>query len=355
MRHRDDFGQRDEFDDIPILRELRDQLERSFAQSAPPARRGLLARLAVALSVLGSLGVGGAAVAVLHARTGGRPRDPSGRSAQRLRTSLRPTGIQARANALVNQAAAATVHADPACRSENRGPTLVPGRPGRPLLANLGVLRRPPVASPTRATLMAGGFTAGSRVFVDFIRLARIEDGRAYYLVPEGNVLGESRIPVRCDAEMRTTLQRIDAGSPAAVRRAALVEQPAWYGDIIRRADQPGLCLAVVATHPVKPARGVNMGCSSVWDYVSPGLSGAIGLGDRGGGQTIAEVVPDPVASVTLVYRARGADPERHLTSRAVNNVVVFTIPRRTADPATPDEVIRRSAGGRTLSVQGHA
>ncbi len=347
--------QRDDFDDIPILRELGDQLDRRFARNGASTPRSLIPRVAVALSVLGSLAVGGVALAVLHTRTGGRHRGPSGRTAHATQTSLRPTATGARASALVNRAVASTVRADPACHAENRGPTFVHGRPGQPLLANLGVLRRPAIVSPTRATLMAGGFSAGSRVFVDFIRLARIEDGRAYYLVPEGNAFGVSRIPARCDAEMRNRLERIAAGSPPAVRRAALVEQPAWYGDIMRRVDQPGLCFAVVTTRHVEPPNGVSMGCSSVWDYISPGLSGAIGLGDPAGGQILAEVVPDPVASVTLVYRARGADPPRRLTSRAVNNVVVFTIPHRTAHPAAPNEVIRRGASGRTLSVSGRA
>lgn len=45
----------------------------------------------------------------------------------------------------------------------------------------------------------------------------------------------------------------------------------------------------------------------------------------------------------------------RRLTSRAANNVVVFTIPPRTVHPATPNEVIRRAASGQTLSVSGHA
>jgi hypothetical protein len=55
------------------------------------------------------------------------------------------------------------------------------------------------------------------------------------------------------------------------------------------------------------------------------------------------------VATVTVEYAAAGRDPARTLTSTAVNNVVVFKIPRRTAHQPFPTKVIERAADGRVI------
>ena len=52
-----------------------------------------------------------------------------------------------------------------------------------------------------------------------------------------------------------------------------------------------------------------------------------MGRATRAGGTIFAAVVPDVVGSVTLEFDAGGGDPARSITSRAVNNVVVFKHP----------------------------
>jgi hypothetical protein len=50
-------------------------------------------------------------------------------------------------------------------------------------------------------------------------------------------------------------------------------------------------------------------------------------------------VVPDVVAGVTIEFDAAGGNPTRSITSRTVNNVVVFKIPSHTAHQQFPSHV----------------
>ena len=227
----------------------------------------------------------------------------------------------------INRADKQTRASDHACTNGNRGPTRVTTPPSQELLSQLGVLRRPNIPSPTLNTLLAGGFLAGSRVEVNYIRLARIIDGRAYYLIPEGDPSGLSPIPPRCFREIRDRLTHIDRNLPKSERAEALRMLADGFRATRSRTARPGLCFAVVTTRHVKPPNGVNSGCSTTTAFLSPGLDGGIGLGDRSGGQIFAAIVPDRVASVTLRFSANATDPARTLTSRAVNNVVVFKSP----------------------------
>lgn len=56
------------------------------------------------------------------------------------------------------------------------------------------------------------------------------------------------------------------------------------------------------------------------------------------------------MATVTLEFSAAHGDPARTIGSRAVNNVVVFKIPPRTADQQFPSRVIVRAADGHIIS-----
>lgn len=265
----------------------------------------------------------------------------------------RPGPAQQAINAAINKATNQTIQSDHACQSENRGPTRVHGSPGKQLLSQLGVLRRPAIQSPTLQTLLAGGFTAGSRVYVDYIRLAQVAYGSAFYLIPEGNPSGRGPIPARCYTEMRTRLERLTAHLPAAEQAAARQQQSQDFRFMRQQVDQPGLCFAIVTTRHVRAPNGVNSGCGSTTAFLRPGLDGGIGQGDRAGGQIFAAIVPDSVATVTLKFSASGRDPARTLTARAINNVVVFKIPPRTAHPDFPSAIIRRSADGRIINSTG--
>lgn len=255
-------------------------------------------------------------------------------------------------NAAINKATNQAVHSDHACQSENRGQTRVHGSPGAQLLSQLGVLRRPAISSPSLQTLLGGGFSAGARVYVDYIRLAQVAYGSAFYLIPEGNPSGRGSIPARCYTEMRTRLKRLTGRLPAGERAAALQEQSQAFR-MMRAQRQPGLCFAIVTTRHVRPPNGVNSGCGSTTAFLQPGLDSGVGQGDRAGGQIFAAIVPDSVASVTMKFSASAKDPARTLTARAINNVVVFKIPPHTAHADLPSAIIRRSADGRIISSTG--
>jgi hypothetical protein len=319
------------------------------------ARLRLISRnVPVALSVVIALVIAVVAVAVLHHRHAGRSAPP------RLTTASgshphpkligQPGPAQKAIEADIGRASFETTRSDHACVSGNRGPTTMHGAPGRSLLAQLGVLRRPEIPSSTLQALLGGGFSVGSRVYIDYIRLARIDYGRAFYLIPEGNPSGLGSIPARCYTEMRARLMQIVVNLPTKERATALRQQAQGLQSMHQRTDQPGLCFAVVTTQHVRPPKGVNSGCSSTTSFLQPGLDGGIGLGDRAGGQIFAAIVPDSVATVTLYFSASSKDPARTLTSRAINNVVVFKIPPQTAHADFPTTITRRAANGQTIS-----
>jgi hypothetical protein len=309
----------------------------------------------VALSVVVALVVALVAVAVLHDRHAGTPAPPRLTAASGSHSHPKligePSPAQRAIEADIGRASFETTRSDHACVSDNRGPTMVKGAPGRSLLAHLGVLRRPATPSSTLQTLLGGGFSAGSRVYINYIRLARIDYGRAFYLIPEGNPSALGSIPSRCYTEMRARLMHVVVNLPPSERATALMQQAQGLQSMRQRTDQPGLCFAVVTTRHVRPPNGVNSGCNSTTAFLQPGLDGGIGLRDRAGGQIFAAIVPDSVATVTLYFSASSKDPARTLTSRAINNVVVFKIPPDTAHPDFPTTIIRRAANGQIIST----
>ena len=316
----------------------------------------IVPNLPVAFSGITAIAIAVLALTVLHGG-GSRPAHPAQHRPtltapqSRPHPSGQPSPGQQAINAAINKAANQTVHSDHACQNENRGPTRVHGSPGQQLLSHLGVLRRPAIQSPTLQTLLGGGFSAGSRVYVDYIRLAQIAYGSAFYLIPEGNPSGLGPIPARCFTEMRARLKHLAAHLAPSQQTAALQQQAQNFRTMRQQTDRSGLCFAIVTTRQVRPPNGVNSGCGSTTAFLQPGLSGGIGQGDRAGGQIFGAVVPDGVAAVTLKFSASRTDPARTLTAQAINNVVVFKIPPHTAHADFPSEIIRRAANGQIIST----
>jgi hypothetical protein len=314
----------------------------------------LIRNVPVALSVVTAIVIAVIAVAVLHhghAVTSPPPNPASASRSPHHPVQIgQPGPVQKAIEAAIGKAARETDQSDRACVNENRGPTTVHGSPGHALLSELGVLRRPELPSSTLQTLLGGGFAAGSRVYLDYIRLAQIAYGRAFYLIPEGNPSGRGSIPARCFTEMRTRLKHLVVELPAGEQATALRQQSQGFMATRLITHRSGLCFAVVTTRHVRPPYGVNSGCSSTMAFLQPGLDGGIGLGDRAGGQIFAAIVPDSVATVTLQFSAGRKYPERTLTARAINNVVVFKIPPHTAHADFPSAIIRRAANGDIVS-----
>lgn len=346
---------------LPQVREQLDAAAHRKVRRRPPRSpvrglgwfRAIGPTIPVAVSVGTAVVIAVIAITALHAAHRGTSHPAQQHAAPghpRPPVTGPPSPTQQAINAAVNKATSQTIQGDHACQNENRGPTRVHGSPGHQLLLQLGVLRRPAIPSPTLQTLLAGGFSAGSRVYVDYIRLAQLAYGSAFYLIPEGNPSGLGSIPARCYTEMRTRLEHLTAHLPASERESALRQQSENFRTMRQQTGQPGLCFAIVTTRYVRPPNGVNSGCGSMTASLRPGLSGGIGQGDRTGGQIFAAIVPDSVATVTLKFSASSKDPARTLTARAINNVVVFKIPPRTAHADFPSAIIRRSANGQIIS-----
>ena len=127
-------------------------------------------------------------------------------------------------------------------------------------------------------------------------------------------------------------------------RRSSLSER-------LQARQQQGLCFAAVSLGFHGRLGGVDEGCTPGVPNVRTPLEGGIGEGDRAGGTIFAAVVPDVVGSVTLDFYAGGGNPARSITSRAVNNVVVFKIPPHTAHRQFPSRVIVRDRHGHPISM----
>jgi hypothetical protein len=345
---------KDQLDDAAHRKVRRRPLQGLVRMLAWP--RAIGRTIPVALSVTAALAIVVIAITALHAahRAGSPPANqrPAQRAGRVPHLVHSPSPTQRAIDAVVGKATVQTIHSDHACQDANRGTTIVHGSPGQQLLSHLGVLRRPAIPSSTLQTLLAAGFTAGARVDIDYIRLAQIAYGNAYYLIPEGNPSGREPIPPRCYTEMRTRLKQLTAHLPVTERTAALQLQSQNLQGMRQQAPEPQLCFAIVTTRHVPPPNGVNSGCGSTTSFLHPGWQG-IGQGDRSGGQIFAAIVPDGVATMTLKFSAGSNDPARTLIAHAINNVVAFKIPPHTAHADFPSAFIWRSADGRIVNRSG--
>jgi hypothetical protein len=194
-------------------------------------------------------------------------------------------------------------------------PASVPATPSRALLSILGVLRTP--ATPSDALPRGTAFVvaqlsklSGIRVFSKYIRLARVVDGRPYYVWPA----------VQTDCGTRPSAR--PAGTEVIMTGGS-----GWAGG------------GATATE----------------------IKQALTIGPNTGGfghSTIVGLVPDGVASVTLRYPAgkiggfdRHHAPAFTTTIRVVGNLIVATIPRGGQRVIGPVEMIWRTTNGKALKT----
>lgn len=264
-----------------------------------------------------------------------------------------PSSVEQR---YIDQAQRRTIARDHACKAptnRQRGATFVHRDPPNALLSALGVLRRPALpADRSTRMLFRNGFDAGGGVYVDYIRRARTAYGKSFYLVPEARITPFGPIPKRCYGEMRRALQRDLRAAPAAVRRSTLRTQAQEFAiQRLQAKQQEGLCFAAVSLGYHGRIGGVDEGCTPGAPSARNPLGGGIGERDRAGGTIFARVVPDIVATVTLEFFAADGNPAPTISSRAVNNVVVFKIPPHTAHQQFPSRVIVRAPDGHIIST----
>jgi hypothetical protein len=352
----------DRFDDLPILAELRGLLEARFAQAEATPRIQALARagLRVAPMVLATAAAIAVAAAALIALSRGHSaptapaHTPVTPTVPTNPTAPNPPNPTPTEGGYIKQAQRDTVTRDPACVVHvNRGATFIHGSPGRALLSTLGVLRRSaPPADQTLRTLYGGGFDAGAGVYVDYVRRARTEFNKSFYIIPEARTIPFSPIPTRCYAEMHAALVRaVRHLAPQERNRILQLQAQQFATQRLQTEHRAGVCFAAVTTRRVKPPKGVDMGCGQSVPTLQNAMNGWLGEDHRGGGALLAGIVPDGVATVTLHYAAGGGDPARTLTSDVVNNVAVFEVPRHTFRQDLPASWIFRAADGRILKT----
>jgi hypothetical protein len=255
----------------------------------------------------------------------------------------------------IDRAQRQTIAHDPQCKVPTNGqlgPTFVHGAPPKTLLAALGVLRRPALpADRSTRMLFRNGFNVGAGVYVDYIRRARTLYGKSFYLIPEAHIVPFGAIPERCYREMRRALQRDLRRAPSALRAPTLRAQAEQFAIQRQQAKhQRGVCFAAVSLGFHGRLGGVDEGCSPGVNDVHHALWEGIGEGDRAGGTILAYIVPDKVATVTLQYDPAAGVPAATIRSRAVNNVVVFKIPKRVPHQQFPSHVVVRGANGQAIT-----
>lgn len=357
--------ERDRFDDVPILAELRERLEGRFVRN----RTGALGRVKAGLRLLppAVASVAAVAVAVLALVALGHRHPGAGHQRPAVHHSVRllppsphrpspPSPAELRRQRAeqryINAAQAQVAAHDPACRQRsNQGATFIHTGAPRELLSLLAVMRRPaPPSDASMRTLMNGGFDIGAGVYVKAIRRARIAYGKAYYLIPEARTTPFSAIPARCDGEIAGALEKRLRGAAPALR-AATLRQEAGNLSVLHEETrhQAGLCFAVVSYRHKPGPNGVDMGCGQGFSELAHGGGLDNFESDRAHGRIMSGVVSDQVASVTFEFAAGAGDPARRITVRPVNNVIVIKVPPRTYHIGYPPTAILRTAAGKVI------
>lgn len=360
----------DQFDDLPILGELRSELRERLAEDSPgpqrPAAGRWLGRGVRGLPILAAVAATVAVVVVaLGSGSGSRPGSPGGGSGVRGDRPPSPGGVlhsvgrmtagrQAALNAAANRAQRWVLAHDRACSpAANRGATFLDSAPPAWLLGQLGVLRRPP-APPDRSTqiLMRNGFNAGAGVYRRYIRRARTAYGKAFYIIPEARVTPFGPIPARCYRQERAALSRQLAHASGAERAAALrMQAQEQQAQRLQTGHRMGVCFAVVSLgYRGHGPGGVDEGCTPLSSRTLPlPPGGGTGEDDRTDGSIDSGIAADGIASVAFHYAAGGGHPARTLMSRVVDNVYVLRIPPGTAHRSFPTRVVVRGADGRVI------
>jgi hypothetical protein len=296
-----------------------------------------------------AIAVAGIALALFrHGSSGGRGAGHS------VPHQISPQPQPIRVSAL-NAAQRSVLAHDHACtpRAHERT-TFIHGSPGGRLLSILGVLRRPATpADRLTPTLLRSRLNTGASVYIDYIRRASSASGKSFYLIPEAGIAPLGPIPPRCYREMTTALERALHGVPAAERTATLHFQAEQLA-LQRQQSLPVICFAAVSVRDTgRGSAGFDMDCGSALPSLDNLTIDWLHEHHPHGGVLIAGPVPDGVSSVTLRYSAVRGDPARTITSRAVNNAVVFEVPPHTAHQDTPTELVVRDRDGRVIRRAG--
>jgi type II secretory pathway pseudopilin PulG len=270
---------------------------------------------------------------------------------------------QAREFAIYNRALREVQQANPSCRK-----LVYPHRPAThaapdaALLSTLGVLRRP--ANDGDRTLdvgFEGPILRGAGVFSDYVRLARVAFGASFYVVPVQDTRGYPHPSARCLKLDRRQLDHDLAALPARRRRAYARHLHTILGyqeHQLRHKPLEGAWL-------IDRSRGGGGGGTYTVAQLQRGAPFS-GFWSPGHPVLVDGLLPDGVASITAIYRARtatvlsfprpGHKPRRrrvHAPALTVNapvvgNVVAFKV-RRPGELSRPDLVQWLDAAGNVI------
>jgi hypothetical protein len=311
------------------------------ASRRPRAWRGWLRAAPVVAAVLIALVVVGGALVLLghranHPTSGSRP-PGGGIGALIAHTPKR----QLERELGYVFAATASVESSKACRLRQPSRmTFIQGSPGSDLLSILGVLRRP--ATPADR-LNPQGLPPIPDVYRADIRRAFSADGVSYYVVPSRYDRAAVIPPDRCFGLLAAALARYLPKIPASLRHATR-EIAAAYITYLRtlasKAPQDVINLVYVG----RDGRGSSGQLTS--KGIEEGFATENLLGTPVG--TLSGVVPDGVATVTLVMPAIDGQPARVVSTRVQGNVYAINVSGLSSSPPSPT-VIWRSSTGRVL------
>lgn len=242
--------------------------------------------------------------------------------------------------------AAATrgVESSKACRPQlPAGVSYVHGSPGSDLLSLLGVLRRPATPADHLTPGVAGALTGTPDIYRAYVRRAFSAGGVSYYVVPTRYGRAASFPSDRCFELQAAALDRYLPKIPASLRQptrnfqAAMI---AYYQSIAAHAPRDAICLVNVARNE----SGTQCGIAP--RAIEEGLATQNPYQSNHG--TYSGVVPDGVATVTLLFPAAKGQPTRSLSAPVRSNVyaVQMTTP---SGPAPSPTVLWRSTEGRVL------
>ncbi|HEY1775863.1 MAG TPA: hypothetical protein VGG41_06855 [Solirubrobacteraceae bacterium] len=332
------------FDRLPILGELREQLNEHYRASISRPRahpRLVRSRRWRPLALLAVLVLGGATGALAAA---GVFQSPT--VIQRYNQSVTPVILRA-----MNS---------PLCARPHVAATTTSTAPAS-LLSSLGVLRRPSLPGGLRDVL-PHLVTPGTSLYVRYVRFARSADGFDFYVFVGTSFAGTPSNISRCTAAVTANFTRELPHLKKSLRAdatqifdAALSAQRANWS----RAKAPFVGVGLSAISMYAAGNGFGGGVSRA-SQVDQGIALGEGGAATGSGPNTSFVdglVPDSVASLTLHYTAGplGGFSHKHavaanITTKPVDNVFVAIVPRATGN-ALPSTITWRGASGTTIKT----
>ena len=217
------------------------------------------------------------------------------------------------------------------------------------LLSLFSVLRRPkePGDALPRFVANRGDFPTGANVvFVNYIRLARIESGARYYLIPAITIADPGGFSARCAREWQSALRRELPHIPAALRARAQKVLDELIA--LRRYDsEPHQSVCFFAVAPGGGSGGLS--CASAAQIKQRGMMQSSQAPRRRAPDVFSGVVPDGVASITLEFKQASHRPAT-FNVRPLDNVFVVIKPPGTPH-GFPVKTVWRNTRGQIIKV----